>query len=96
MVPGSSHSQTTHRTAPRARPPPRPGGKEMRGWDSEGGAHETYKQLTHTHVIWGLEPCSRARKTCRQSLSLKTYGRVKLRDTLPGVSLTFRDNPPPL
>ena len=35
----SSQSHTrTRRTAPRARPLPRPGGKEMRRWDSKGGA----------------------------------------------------------
>ena len=31
-----SHTHARH-AAPRARPPPRPGGKEMRRWDSEGG-----------------------------------------------------------
>ena len=24
------------------------------------------KQIQHSRVIWGLEPCSRARETCRQ------------------------------
>ena len=32
-----SHTRTRH-TAPRARPLPRPGGKEMRRWDRKGGA----------------------------------------------------------
>ena len=32
-----SHTRTRH-AAPRARPLPRPGGKEMRRWDSKGGA----------------------------------------------------------
>ena len=35
--PSQSHTRTRH-AAPRARPPPRPGGKEMRRWDSKGGA----------------------------------------------------------
>ena len=32
-----SHTRTRH-AAPRVRPLPRPGGKEMRRWDSKGGA----------------------------------------------------------
>ena len=34
--PLQSRTRTRH-AAPRARPPPRPGGKETRRWDSEGG-----------------------------------------------------------
>ena len=38
------HTLTRH-TAPRARPPPRPGGKEMRRWDSKGGTPNTYGRV---------------------------------------------------
>ena len=36
----------------------------------------TKTTLTRSHVIWGLEPCSRARETCRQGCQVRANGAV--------------------
>ena len=51
--PSQSHTRTRH-TAPRARPLPRPGGKEMRRWDSKGGATNTYGRFQLCATLPGV------------------------------------------
>ena len=48
-----SHTRTRH-AAPRARPLPRPGGKEMRRWDSKGGATNTYGRFQLCATLPGV------------------------------------------
>ena len=48
-----SHTRTRH-AAPRARPLPRPGGKEMRRRDSEGGATNTYGRVQLCATLPGV------------------------------------------
>ena len=71
-----SHTCTRH-TAPRARPLPRPGGKEMRRWDSKGGAtntkfflhrvrdwHTKHKTITCAQVLNGVPATLNSATVC--------------------------------
>ena len=43
---------------------------------SEREIFSNTKQIQHSRVIWGLEPCSRARETCRQGCQVRANGAV--------------------
>merc|ERR1712009_39404 len=43
---------------------------------SEPGCSSPFYLPTYSHVIWGLETCSRARETCRQGCQVRANGAV--------------------